>query len=73
MFHELSGANSFGSGTLTFGSGATADGYIQLANNTALGNYTTINEAGTGAGTCGLQVSGGGDLRLQHYDVRAEQ
>jgi len=55
----LSGANSFGSGTLTFGSGTTVDGYIQLANNTALGNYTTINEAGTGAGTCGLNVIGG--------------
>ncbi|MCX6890204.1 MAG: autotransporter-associated beta strand repeat-containing protein [Verrucomicrobia bacterium] len=55
----LGGANTFGSGTLTLGSGTTAYGYIQLANNTALGNYTTISLPGTGVGTCGLQVSGG--------------
>ena len=55
----LSGPNTFGSGTLTFGSAATACGYIQLANDTALGNYTTINVAGTGAGTCGIEVDAG--------------
>ena len=55
----LGGANTFGSGILAFGSGSTAYGYIQLANNAALGNYTTVNLPGTTAGTCGLQVSGG--------------
>jgi autotransporter-associated beta strand protein len=55
----LGGANTFGAGTLTFGNSTTAVGYIQLANNTALGNYTTISLPGSTTRTCGLQVSGG--------------
>jgi fibronectin-binding autotransporter adhesin len=55
----LSGNNSFGSGTLTFGSGTTNRGYMRLANNNALGNATTIALAGTQGGVSGLQLEGG--------------
>lgn len=55
----LSGDNSFGSGTLTFGSGTQNRGYIRLASNNALGNIATIALAASGTGISGLQLEGG--------------
>jgi fibronectin-binding autotransporter adhesin len=55
----LSGDNSFGSGTLTFGNGTTNRGYIRLASNNALGNVDTVALAASSTGISGLQLEGG--------------
>ncbi len=55
----LSGNNSFGSGTLTFGSGANNVGYIRLAHPKALGNYAKITLASSTSGVSGIEVTGG--------------
>jgi autotransporter-associated beta strand protein len=57
---KLSGNNSFGPGTLSFGSGSQDRGYIRLTHNNALGITTAITLAGSGAGISGLQLEGGG-------------
>jgi autotransporter-associated beta strand protein len=56
----LAGANSFGSGTLTLGSGSLNVGYLRLTNDAALGNHTTLflQSAQTG-GVSGVQLEGG--------------
>ncbi|MEX1116650.1 MAG: autotransporter-associated beta strand repeat-containing protein [Akkermansiaceae bacterium] len=55
----LAGNNSFGSGTLTFGSGTQNRGYIRLESNTALGSHSSVTLAGNQGGTSGLQLEGG--------------
>ena len=55
---RLSGNNTFGSGTLTFGNTTENRGYIRLASNSALGGLGTINLAATGTGISGLQIEG---------------
>jgi len=57
---RLSGNNTFGSGTLTFGASGQDRGYIRLAHDNALGGISTIALAGTGTGgVSGLQLEGG--------------
>jgi autotransporter-associated beta strand protein len=56
----LSGNNSFGSGTFSYGGGSSQNrGAIRLASGTALGNFTTINLIGADAGKRQIQLSGG--------------
>ena len=55
----LSGNNSFGSGTLTFGSGSTNAGYLRLAHPKALGNYSKVYLASNTSGVSGIEVIGG--------------
>jgi autotransporter-associated beta strand protein len=56
----LSASNTFGSGTMTFGTGASTNlGYITMANGRALGNYSTINLAGNNTAVAGINLTGG--------------
>jgi len=55
----LSGVNSFGSGTLTYGSGSQNLGYLRLAHPKALGNYTKVNLASHTSGVSGIEIIGG--------------
>ncbi len=56
----LSGSNTFGSGTFSFGAGSSANlGYLTLANDRALGNYSTINLLGDNTSIAGINLTGG--------------
>jgi autotransporter-associated beta strand protein len=55
----LSGNNTFGTGTLTHGSGSTNAGYLRLAHPKALGNYNKIYLASHTSGVSGIEVIGG--------------
>ena len=55
----LSGSNTFGSGTFSFGAGSSANlGYLTLANDRALGNYSTINLLGDNTSIAGINLTG---------------
>ena len=55
----LSGSNTFGSGTLTFGGGTTNVGYLRAANSNAFGGHTTVALASDQGGISGIQLTGG--------------
>jgi autotransporter-associated beta strand protein len=55
----LSGNNTFGSETLTLGSGSTNVGYLRLAHPKALGNYSKVLLASITSGVSGIEVEGG--------------
>jgi fibronectin-binding autotransporter adhesin len=56
----LSASNTFGSGTMAFGSGASANtGYITLANGRGLGNFSTVNLFGNNTAVAGINLTGG--------------
>ena len=55
----LGGNNTFGSGTMTFGSAGANNGYIRLTSNTACGNYSAINLQSGATVINGLEVAGG--------------
>lgn len=55
----LSGSNTFGSGTLTFGGGTTNVGYLRAANSNAFGGHATVALASDQGGISGIQLTGG--------------
>jgi fibronectin-binding autotransporter adhesin len=56
----LSASNTFGSGTMAFGTGASINrGYITLADGRGLGNFSTINLFGNNTAVAGINLTGG--------------
>ncbi len=55
----LAGDNSFGSGTMVFGSGQNNRGHIRIESDTALGDHDVIDLASQQAGVSGLQLADG--------------
>ncbi len=63
----LSGNNTMGSGTLTFGSGTENRGALRLASADALGGYSTIHLPANNAGQSRIELTGG--IAFNAYDI----
>jgi len=65
---RLSGNNSFGAGTFTYGANDTADlGALRLASANAMGNHTVLNLSGNNAAERRIELEG--NINFNDYDI----